>query len=125
MGTGARERERCAREDERRAAASTDGCGCSAASAGQSVAGGTISSSSAGRVRDAARAGVSSSCAACASSPAAPHPTPHATSSTIAIVQRSAGAFSKQPCRIRSAPRPMSAGVWYVPANDRVSRISK
>ncbi len=58
-GTGARERERCAREEERRAAASADGCGCSAASAGQSVAGGTISSSSAGRGRDAgARRGV-------------------------------------------------------------------
>ena len=51
--------------------------------------------------------------------PSPPQPTPHATSSTIAIVHREATDLWIHPLRICSAPRPMLSGMSYTPREKR------
>ena len=111
--TGARNRERSTRDDERLRAASNEGLDVS--SSCHSGVLGTMTSTDCEQdaedcVGDFFRSVSRSSSVMGGTSPSSPHPTPHATSSTIAIVQRVETERSRQPLRIRSALRPMSEG---------------
>jgi hypothetical protein len=107
--SGARERERWTREDDRRRAVDRDGL---------EVVSRSEIFRSWGRGRDRERdddlelamISNSSSPGEAAESPSSPHPMPQATSSTIAIVQRLSTDLSRHPCRTCSAPWPMPAG---------------
>ena len=105
---GALECERWARAEDRREAASI--AGRERRSSRESTASG-MATSGGERERDrdldreAERSGSSS--LGVASSPSAPHPTPHATLSTLAMLQRRAIERSRHPSKILSAPLPM------------------
>lgn len=118
---GALDCERLALEEDRREAASSAGLDLGS-SCCQSEISGIESSAGRDRERDC-EVDALSHCSSrsssdspwVASSPSAPQPTPHAISSTMAMVHLFEIWRSRQPFKIRSAPRPISVGTSYSP----------